>query len=87
LALDAAKNQKEYEGLTKVFDEYATTMTAANRGTDKYRKGLGKIKKAMEDTYDIELSEQFMLDHAELLERVLAGEEGAWEEWANLMAE
>ena len=87
LALDANMNINQYKSLISIFDKYSGAVTKAKRGTEEYAQGVSKLQTAFQNAYGIELSSQFMLQHAALLEQVLAGEEGAWERWADAMAE
>ena len=87
LALDASKNAKEYSKLITVFNEYGEALTATKRGSEEYRRAQSKIKTALEETYNIKVTEQFMLEHGQLLEKVIAGEEGAWEDFNKKLQE
>ena len=58
LALDASKNTKEYSKLITVFNEYGEALTAAKRGSEEYRRAQSKIKTALEETYNIEITQK-----------------------------
>ena len=85
LAIDVSKNVQQYENLAKSLEEYKDIITKTNRGTLEYKKGLSSIQKALKNTYNIDVTEEFMLEHQEILEKVLVGEEGTWEEYSQLL--
>ena len=74
LALNYAEINKKLEKVNKVVEENAEVLTKANRGTQEYSKAMGEVKTALEDAFEMEIDDETLLQHQDIVERIAQGE-------------
>jgi hypothetical protein len=80
LATDLAMNQQKFDNLAESAIAFTDVLENSNKGSYEYITGLEKMRRAIAGAFGVELAEEWEQTHADLIERFVKGEEGAFEE-------
>ena len=74
IAKDNLKLQKTVDTLTSDWEEYGDVLKSGDNTNIKYAQGIGKIRESVEDMFGTDISDDFIADHLEEIERLANGD-------------
>lgn len=86
-ATDFMENERVLKDIIGLFSQYQTVLTNTNRYTLEYAEALQQVKINLQATFGDEIDNAFILEHRELLENAIQGDEQAWNTFIYMIAQ
>ena len=87
IAKDNLKLQKTINTLTSDWEEYGDVLKSGDKTNIKYAQGMGKIRESVEDMFGIDISDDFIQEHLEDIQKLAEGDLTVFDELAKAATE
>lgn len=87
IAKDNLKLQKTVDTLASDWEEYGDVLKSGDKTNIKYAQGMGKIRESVEDMFGTDISDDFIQEHLEDIQKLAEGDLTVFDELQKAAAE
>lgn len=74
ISKDNLKLQKTIDTLTSDWEEYGNVLKSGDKNNIKYAQGMGKIRESVEDMFGTDISDDFIQEHLDDIQKLAEGD-------------